>query len=208
MIYADGEFPQLVRLDRSVTNSYVLSTYKTSSNRFTIYKNNKAIGWASTELFAMQIHLMYLDRCKLRHPENFDLSLRQSAMLMPNILNRFMFTIPQIDFKALIEKQKSITFRSPREVNSYFYNCDKTIYPVFDSLFELEQGIKKLPIEEIKSTLAYLEKLPPLLPQFLDLLKETDFDCKNRDRINSMLEGIKDMLPGVIQRLQKRVSES
>lgn len=110
--------------------------------------------------------------------------------------------IPQIDFKALVEKQKVIAFRNTRELNSYFSDCANAIYPTYDSLFELEQDAKKIPNDEIESTLAYLEQLPPLVIQFLNLLQETDFDCKNLDRINSMLYGIKDMLPGVILRLQ------
>lgn len=185
MIFADGEFPKLFRLDRSATKKYVLATYKTSPDQFVTYKNNKAISWASDEFWATGMHLMSLDK-----------------------LNRNSFTIPQIDFNALIEKHKTIAFRNPREINSYFYNLDKTIYPTYDSIFELEQDIKKLPVDQIQSTLAYLKQILPLVTQFLLLLQKTDFDCKNRDRLNSMLEGIKHMLPGLIHKLQKRVRES
>ncbi len=114
-----------------------------------------------------------------------------------------MLSIPQIDFKPMIETQKTIAFRNSRELNSYFSDCANAIYDTYDSIFELEQNIKRLPKEKVQSTLDYLEQIKPLVTQFLDLLQETDFDCKNRDRLISMLEGLKDMLSRLIQRLTK-----
>jgi len=60
VISTDDRLPQLVRLDRKTPNGYVLVTYKISDNQFTTYRDNKAIGWASTLALAMWTHEMYL----------------------------------------------------------------------------------------------------------------------------------------------------
>ena len=67
MIYADGELPQLVRLDRKMPDGYVLATYKISEGQFITYRDNKAIGWASTKILALDLHEMYFQIYKNRY---------------------------------------------------------------------------------------------------------------------------------------------
>ncbi len=115
--------------------------------------------------------------------------------------------IPQIDFLPLIEKQKNVAFRNTREADSYFSDCVNAIYDTYDAICELDTDIKKLPTDQVQTTLIYLEQIKPLVTQFLDLLADMDFDCKNHDRLNSMLSDLEKDLPGAITKLQKMAKQ-
>ena len=67
IIPTDDKFPKLLRLDRSVSESYVLATYKSSEEEFITYRDNKAIAWATTEISALQLHEMYYQIYKERY---------------------------------------------------------------------------------------------------------------------------------------------
>lgn len=64
----NGGLPQIIRLDRKVANGYILATYKVSDEQFVTYRNNKAIGWASTKILALDLHEMYYQVYKQRYP--------------------------------------------------------------------------------------------------------------------------------------------
>jgi hypothetical protein len=64
VVLGDSKFPQIVRLNRKVASGYVLATYKVPDGQFVTYRNNNAIGWASIEVYALQLHEMYLEAHK------------------------------------------------------------------------------------------------------------------------------------------------
>lgn len=113
-----------------------------------------------------------------------------------------MKNVPQIDFDVLIEKQKNTSFKNNREVDKFYSDCANEVYDTFDAVCELADDIRQLPSESITVTLEYLERIKPQVSQYLDLLDETDFDCKNFDRLHHQLVTIEEELPDIIDELR------
>jgi hypothetical protein len=51
---------RLVRIDRTVPEAVTIITYQEGVNQFVTYKNDKPVGWCSTQYLALSVHHMYV----------------------------------------------------------------------------------------------------------------------------------------------------
>lgn len=116
-------------------------------------------------------------------------------------------TVPKVNLKEQIEKYRVASFKNVREADSWYLECANLLYDMYEAICELESDAQKINPVEISETVAYLETLKPEVTEFLDLLEDKYFDCKNFDRLNNELGTIEEALPAIISAL-KRYAQS
>lgn len=111
-------------------------------------------------------------------------------------------TIPKVHFKEQIEKYRNMAFKNEREADSWYLECANFVYDIYEAVCELETDAKKINAAEISEAIDYFEKLKLEVTEFLDLLEDKYFDCKNFDRLNNELGTMEEQLPGIIEQLK------
>ena len=112
-----------------------------------------------------------------------------------------MAEIPQFDIAQIIEKQKTVSFKNSREVDSYYLDCANSLYETYEFILEGEDTFKGIDKEQ---ALKYLETLLLQISELLDLLEDVDFDSKNLDRFETCLVELEEEIP----RMQKHLAQA
>lgn len=111
-------------------------------------------------------------------------------------------TVPKIELKEQIENYRSVAFKNVREADAWYLNCANFIYDSYEAICELEENTKLIDVTEIPETITYLERLKTEASEFLDLLEDKYFDCKNFDRLNHLLGTLEEAIPAIITELK------
>ena len=106
--------------------------------------------------------------------------------------------LAKVNLSEQIEKYKTISFKNVREADGWYLECANSIYDTYEMVCSLDENVKNISEDDISEMRDYLEQLHLQAGQFLDLLEDKYFDCKNYDRLNHVLGTIEQEIPAIL----------